>query len=359
MKFAHFSHVWNRPGMTAAQRYEQLWRELALADELGYDFGFAVEHHFSPEESWMASPPVYCTGAAACTKRMRIGPMGYIVPLYDPLRIVEETAMLDNVLNGRLEIGLVSGILSKFFGPYKADFQNRRMLAEEGLSLIKTAFTADGPFDFNGAAHCYEQVTLSVKPLQKPHPPIWIQSRDMETLKLLAKEGAHTGSLFFMPRAEVAPRYRQYLDWWAEAKHSSKPNVGYWTLVYVGDSDEKALAEAKPHIVHAFTKVFGFGDGGGIPFEQLAQTYESRGEHGAAEIARNVTNLDFLMARKLMFIGSPQTVIEQIRAAASEGLFNTLMGEFNFGYLAEDKLMRSMQLFATEVMPALRDFEPY
>ncbi len=57
MKFAHFSHAWNKPGMTPAQRYEQLWWELSLADKLGFDFGFTVEHHFNPQESWMASPP--------------------------------------------------------------------------------------------------------------------------------------------------------------------------------------------------------------------------------------------------------------------------------------------------------------
>ncbi|HEX6511812.1 MAG TPA: LLM class flavin-dependent oxidoreductase, partial [Chloroflexota bacterium] len=158
MKFAHFSHVWNRPGMTPGQRYELLWRELALADELGFDFGFAVEHHFSPVESWMASPAVYCAGAAARTKRLRIGPMGYIVPLYDPLRIVEETAILDQVLKGRLEIGLVSGILQRFFQPYKADFQNRRLLTEEALALIKAAFASPAPFSFEGPVHSYEDV---------------------------------------------------------------------------------------------------------------------------------------------------------------------------------------------------------
>ena len=87
MKFAHFSHVWNKPGMNAAQRYDQLWRELALADELNFDFGFCVEHHFNPRESWMPSPSIYCAMAAAHTRRLRIGTMGNIAPLYDPLRI--------------------------------------------------------------------------------------------------------------------------------------------------------------------------------------------------------------------------------------------------------------------------------
>ena len=97
MKFAHFSHVWNKPGMTAAERYGQLWRELALADDCGFDFGFCVEHHFNPNESWMPSPSIYCAAAAAHTTRLRIGTMGFVAPLYDPIRIAEDAAVLDNI----------------------------------------------------------------------------------------------------------------------------------------------------------------------------------------------------------------------------------------------------------------------
>ena len=188
MKFAHFSHVWNKTGMSAAQRYGLLWRELALADELGFEYGFSVEHHFCPEESWMPCPTVYCTGAAAVTKQMRIGPMGYIVPLYDPIRIVEEAAVLDNVLDGRLELGLVSGIVPSHFSHYRdADFQNRRSVSREAISLLKAAFVSEETFSFEGSYHQYKNVNLSVKPLQKPYPPVWYQTRDPETLEMLAQ----------------------------------------------------------------------------------------------------------------------------------------------------------------------------
>jgi alkanesulfonate monooxygenase SsuD/methylene tetrahydromethanopterin reductase-like flavin-dependent oxidoreductase (luciferase family) len=359
MKFAHFSHVWNKPGMTAAQRYEQLWRELAACDELGFDFGFTVEHHFNPNESWMPSPSIYCTGAAARTRRMRHGPMGYVVPLYDPVRIAEDAAVLDNVLNGRLELGLVSGIVPDFFGPYRADFKNRRALANETLALVKRAFATEGPFSFEGPFHQYENVTLSVQPLQKPHPPLWMQSRDADTLEVLAQEGVNTGYLFLVPRNEVAPRYREYLRLWREAGHPEKPNIGYWVLVYVDETDEKAGARAKPYFTHCFTKVFGTRADGGIGYLRLAENFARRGDPGGAEIAKNAVNLDYLLERNLAFVGSPETVTEKIKAAASEGLFNTVLGEFNIGDIAEDDLLRSIRLFGTEVLPALRSFEPY
>jgi alkanesulfonate monooxygenase SsuD/methylene tetrahydromethanopterin reductase-like flavin-dependent oxidoreductase (luciferase family) len=109
MKFAHFSHIWAKPGMTPHQRYEELWRELQLCDELGFDYGFCVEHHFRPDESWMSSPSLYAVGAGARTRRLRVGPMGYIVPLYHPLRLAEEIAIVDQMLGGRMELGLVPG----------------------------------------------------------------------------------------------------------------------------------------------------------------------------------------------------------------------------------------------------------
>ena len=359
MKFAHFSHVWNKPGMTAAGRYEQLWRELALADESGFNFGFCVEHHFNPNESWMPSPSIYCAAALAHTRRLRIGTMGNIAPLYDPLRIAEDAAVLDNVANGRFELGLVSGIVPDFFGPYRADFQNRRAFTHEALMFVKQALSTNGAFSFTGEFHQYQNVTLGVKPLQKPHPPIWIHSRDADTLALLAREGVHTGYLFLVPRDEVAPRYREYLRLWRDAGHTGKPNIGYWILVYVDETDAKAVAKAKPYFEYCFTNVFGTRAEGGIGYQRLAENHEKRGNPRGAEIARHSIDVEYLRERNLAFVGSPQTVIEQIKAAASEGVFNTVMGEYNIGAIAEEDLMRSIKLFGTQVIPALRDFEPY
>jgi len=285
--------------------------------------------------------------------------MGYIPFLYNPLRIVEEAAVLDQVLHGRLELGLVSGILPDYFVPYKADFHSRRQVTYEAVSLLKVAFSTEGPFSFAGQFYQYENVKLSVKPLQKPYPPLWVQSRDPDTLAFLAKEGVHTGYLLFVPRDEAAPRYREYLRLWRQAGHQQKPNIGYWTLVYVDDTDEQAIRKATPHILHAFGAVFGFGDAGGTTVEQLVATYERRGERGAAEIARNMTNVEYLLERNLVFVGSPETVTRQVEKAATEGLFNTLLCEFNLGSVAEEDLMHSMHLFGTRVTPTLRAFEPY
>ncbi|HMF50660.1 MAG TPA: LLM class flavin-dependent oxidoreductase, partial [Candidatus Saccharimonadales bacterium] len=180
-----------------------------------------------------------------------------------------------------------------------------------------------------------------------------------DTLALLAREGVHTGYLFLVPRHDVAPRYREYLRLWNDAHHAGKPNIGYWILVYVDETDAQAVAKAKKYFEYCFTKVFGTRADGGIGYLRLADNHAKRGDPGGAEIARHAIDLDYLIARNLAFVGSPKTVIEQIKSAASEGVFNTVLGEFNIGAIAEDDLMRSIKLFGNEVIPALRDFQPY
>ena len=123
MKSAHFTQIFAREGETASQRYDQLWRELELCDDLGYDYGFASVHHF---DRLRPQATVYCTGAAAHTQRMHLGPMGYTAALYDPMRIVEEAVVLDNVTHGRFEVGLTTGVTFEEFRVYQADWDKRR-----------------------------------------------------------------------------------------------------------------------------------------------------------------------------------------------------------------------------------------
>ena len=344
MKFAHFAQPMGKPGMPMNQRYEQLWRELELCDELGFEYGFQSEHHF---ERLMPSPAMYCTAAAARTRQMRFGPMGYTVPLYDPLRIAEEAAVLDNVINGRLEIGLVSGILPRYFQVWDVDWEKRTQVTNEAVPLLKIAFTTDGPFSFEGPFHKYQDINMAVMPLQKPHPPIWLMSRTPDTLQMLAREGVHTGYLFLFPRAETAPVYRDYLRSWQQSGHREAPKISYTTFIHVDETDQAALNTAREAMLSCRL------------YERPIQEQAPRpGKVSEYEVRKNVIDVDFLHKHNLMFVGSPQSVIKQIKEAAEEGFFNTLFCEFNFGSMGEDDLMRSIRLFGTEVMPALRDLDP-
>lgn len=362
MKFAHFSHIWGKPGMSPHDRYELLWRELQLADELGFDYGFCVEHHFTPHESWMSSPSLYAIGAGARTKNMRVGAMGYVVPLYNSLRLAEEIAIVDQMLGGRFEVGLVPGINPAYFEPFGLEYEDRKTPTLEYLDYLRAAYGEEQPFTFEGEHHRTKNAQISVQPVQKPFPPMWMQSRDPQTLEFCAANGLHTGYFLVFPRDEAAPRFRKYLEDWRKAGWDYQPKIAYSTVVYVDETDEKALETALFGASRAY-EGFLTPPQPGDTFESRvaahAKKFNERGEDGAAVIMANLFDPQYLLEHDLVFIGSPETVTAKLRDAATKGVFNTFMGEFNFHHLAEEDVMRSIRLFGEKVMPELRDYEPF
>jgi alkanesulfonate monooxygenase SsuD/methylene tetrahydromethanopterin reductase-like flavin-dependent oxidoreductase (luciferase family) len=362
MKFAHFAHVWGKAGMTPAERYRQLWCELQLCDALGFDYGFCVEHHFWAHESWMTDPNIFVTAAAARTKNIRLGAMGYIVPLHHPLRLAEEIAQTDQTIDGRLEVGLVSGVAPAMFTPFGGDFVNRRARTIEFMNLLKVAYTGGKPFDFKGPYHEFENVVLSIDPYQKPLPPIWLETRDPATLEFCAREGLHTGYFVVFSREETAPRYRKFIRQWRDAGHPGVPNIGYSCVVYVDETDAAALENGLYEASRAYRGFFPPTDDEAelrVLQDKQAEMFDRIGDVHAARNLRHLLDPDYLLENDLVIIGSPERVTKKLKTIATDGVFNTFLGEFNFGNLPEDRLMRSIRLFGEEVMPKLRGYEPF
>jgi len=361
MKFAHFSHVWGKPGMTAHQRYEELWRELELCDQLGFDFSFCVEHHFRPDESWMSSPSLYAVAGGARTKRMRVGAMGYVVPLHHPLRLAEEIAIVDQMLGGRFECGLVPGISPGYFTPFGIDYNFRKSPTFEFVQYLRAAY-GEQPFSFTGDNHKTDSARLAVLPVQRPHPPLWMMSRDPPTLEFCAENGINTGYFISFPRHEAAPRYRTFLANWAKAGHARKPIIGYSTVVYVDETDQKAMDKALFRASRAYEGLLPVSEPGESFESRLARQlarFTARGEPGAGKIMSSIFDPQYILDNELVFIGSPDTVAEKIRRASETGLFSCFMGEFNFADLPQDDLLRSIRLFGEKVIPQLRGYEPF
>ena len=361
MKFAHFSHVWGKAGMSPGERYQQLWRELQLCDALGFDYCFSVEHHFSPDESWMSSCNLYAVAVAQVTKRIRMGAMGHVVPLHQPLRLVEEIALADQISGGRVEIGLVPGVSPRFFGPFNADFNVKREQTLEFVAYLGAAYASDAGFSFDGRFHKADKVELSVLPAQRPHPPLWLETRDPPTLDFCAREGLNTGYFITYPRAQAKTRYGEYLAAWKKQR-STTPRIGYSTVVYVDETDGKALDKALADAGNAYRGFFGRPKNQAElerAQNEAGERHERAGDFEGGVIIRNILKPEFLLENDLVLIGSPDTVTKKLKAFAAGGHFNTFMGEFNFGELAEPDLMRSIRLFGEEVIPALRDWEPF
>ena len=320
MKFAHFSHIWAKPGMTPHQRYEQLWRELQLCDELGFDYAFCVEHHFRPDESWMSSPSLYAVGAGARTKRLRVGPMGYIVPLYHPLRLAEEIAIVDQMLGGRMECGLVPGINADYFRPFGLDYDLRKSPTLEFVDYLRAAYGETQPFSFHGEnIHTDERAARGAAGAEAASAAMDDEPRSAHARVLRGER--HQSRLFpglsARRRGAALPRYSSRTGARPAGRASRTSPIA--PLVYVDESDEKALDVALARAARAYE--------GFLPPPKPGETFEERvrehakkfigrGEPGASEIMANLFDADYLMKHELVFIGSPETVAAKIRAAA-------------------------------------------
>jgi len=288
--------------------------------------------------------------------------MGYIVPLYHPLRLAEEIALVDQMLGGRMELGLVPGINPSYFEPFGLDYAYRKSPTLEFVDYMRAAYGEQQPFSFAGENHNTSSAQFSVQPVQKPHPPLWMMSRDPQTLAFCAEKGVNPGYFLVFPRAEAAPRYEKFIADWQAAGWKRRPQIAYSTVVYVDETDEKALDVARFRASRAYEGFLAKALPGQTFEERAAihaQRFVGRGEGGAAQIMANLFDPDYILDNDLVFIGSPETITRKLKAAAREGLFNTFMGEFNFSDLPEADLMRSIRLFGEQVIPALRDYEPF
>ena len=334
MKFAHFSHIWAKPGMTPHAALRAALARAALCDELGFDHSFCVEHHFRPDESWMSSPSLYAVGAGARTKRLRIGPMGYIVPLYHPLRLAEEIAIVDQMLGGRMELGLVPGINPDYFRPVRPRLRPAQ-IADAGIRRLHARGVR------RDAAVLVSRPGISHR--QRPHfgdagaapASAAVDDEPRSADARILREERHQSRLFpglsARRRRAALPQISgttgQRTGW------PEKPNIAYCTVVYVDETDEKAIENALFRASRAY-EGFLTPAKPGETFEERAREHAKmfvgRGEPGASEIMQHLFDADYLLKHDLVFIGSPETVARKIRAAARSRRVQCLHGRIQF-----------------------------
>jgi alkanesulfonate monooxygenase SsuD/methylene tetrahydromethanopterin reductase-like flavin-dependent oxidoreductase (luciferase family) len=156
---------------SASRYYAEILEQVELAETLGYHSAWFGEHHYSGYS--FGSPPVIAMAAAARTKRIKLGTGVSVIPLNHPIRLAEEYAMLDVLSGGRLEYGIGRGFLNYSYTVFGVNPDESHGRYREGTELILKAWTADGPFSFEGNYWQLSGYTFFPKPLQKPHPPVF------------------------------------------------------------------------------------------------------------------------------------------------------------------------------------------
>ena len=289
--------------------------------------------------------------------------MGFVVPLHHPLRLAEEIAIVDQMSGGRFECGLVPGISPGYFTPFGIDYNFRKSPTFEFVNYLRAAYGEKQPFSFHGDNHKTDSALLAVQPLQKPHPPLWMMSRDPPTLEFCAKEGINTGYFINFPRHEAGAALPQFLADWNKAGHRrasrTSPTAPWSMSTRPTRRRSRTACSARAAPMRGSCRSPRPGETFEDRLAKQKQRFIDRGEIGASKVMANLFDPDFIMEHELVFVGSPETVAKKLRKAAETGMFNTFMGEFNFADLPEAELMRSIRLFGEKVIPALRDYEPF
>jgi alkanesulfonate monooxygenase SsuD/methylene tetrahydromethanopterin reductase-like flavin-dependent oxidoreductase (luciferase family) len=334
MEFGVFDHL-DRSGPSLQEFYEDRLKIIEAYDRSGFYAYHVAEHHSTPL-GMAPSPNVFLSAIAQRTRRLRFGPLVYALPLHQPLRLLEEICMLDHLSGGRLELGFGRGSVPAEIEFYGVDPDKAQEIYAEALELIVKGMTQP-VLDFDGKYFSFRKVPMEIKPLQQPHPPIWYGVHAPESAERAAKRNLHVVDLDPPGPTRIAmERYRA--TWRPSRPGAVMPKLGLGRFVVVAETDAEALRLARrayPVWHRAFTHLFTL----------LNRPFQNHPRPG---------DFDTLMARGQGIAGAPASVRDFLASQLAETGCTYVVGQFAFGDLTREECLRSIALFADEVMPALR-----
>ena len=188
--------------------YDSTLAQMLAAEPLGYHSAWIAEHHFN-DYGLCPAPPVMAAYVAARTTALRLGMGVSLLPLHHPVDLAEGLAVLDVVSGGRLDVGIGRGGTLQDYQTFQSDRADARARVEEGIALIQQSWRGE-PFDFRGRFHSAERLHVRPRPVQRPHPPLFVACNSEDSVRSAARLGLPTLSSFFVPVDELQ-RGRQSL----------------------------------------------------------------------------------------------------------------------------------------------------
>jgi alkanesulfonate monooxygenase SsuD/methylene tetrahydromethanopterin reductase-like flavin-dependent oxidoreductase (luciferase family) len=321
------------------EMYARAIEQAQAAESLGFRNVWLGEHHFSTY-GYLSRPLQLASYLAAKTTRLRVGTAVIVVPLHHPLLIAEEVAMLDVLSNGRADIGLGRGYQRYEFERFGQQLDADGQRWNESLDILLKAFEGE-PFSYDGKLFKIPETSIFPKPVQKPRPPIWVTGQSPYAIEAAARRGLNvlTGG-FGLPVERLAEFGKFFSKAVDEVKPATRPLVGVQRAVYV----TKDAADARDAAEHALWNM--------RVTLSLRNNYE-RVENGRAISVPGKTEptIDELLERHHI-IGTPETCVRQIRRVQELVGISHFNCSFWFGDLDQSRVLKSMELFSREVMPA-------
>jgi len=340
MEFGMFYEFPVRPGHDEAEAFSEGFGLVDQAEAMGLDAVWLSESHIAPGRSVLASPTVIASAIAGRTKKMKIGLAVYVLPLSSPIRIAEEGAVLDHVSQGRLIFGVGRSGNQRAYEAYGVPYSESRDRFAEALQIVRKAWT-EPSFTYEGRWHSYQNVTVTPKPYQKPHPEIRIAANSPDSFGRFGEQGFQ---IFIGIRqgglSQMVPLVQSYRDAYRAAGHPGGGGVYIRIPIYVADTPEEAFSDPERSITDYFR-------GRGLLSSRPSRT------SGGAAVAEPVTWDELLEER--VIVGTPTMVTERLRELQSTLGIDGVLAEINSGgNIPPEKVKRSLLLLCEEVMPAFK-----
>ena len=321
------------------QLYEERLQLIEAADRAGF-FGYHLAEHHGTPLGMAPSPAVFLSAVAQRTVRIRLGPLAFLLPLYNPLRLIEEICMLDHLSGGRLELGISRGVSPYELACFGVDPAGTRAIFDEALDVLRAGMTHP-VLTHRGAHYAYDAVPMEIQPLQKPYPPLWYPTHNPSSVDYAARHGYHFATLG--PSAHVRRLLDQYKETWARHRddadrvngHIVSPKLATLRQIFIADTDEEALRIARPAYQDWYRSITGL--------------WHRHDDHSVDMLF----DWDSGIAAETVLIGSPAKIREQVTRLVAESGINYFIGAFAWGSLTHAQSRHSLDLFAQEVMPAL------
>jgi alkanesulfonate monooxygenase SsuD/methylene tetrahydromethanopterin reductase-like flavin-dependent oxidoreductase (luciferase family) len=317
-----------------SQFYHWMFEQIESLERLAFDRVWITEHHFGDYGGSIPHPPTFLAAIACKTSRIRLGVAVAVLPLNNPIHLAESYGMVDVLSNGRLDFGIGKGsepIEYQRFGARREEGTQRMI---EGAEILRQAWS-DEPVNFHGEFFNYDDVRVLPKPVQRPHPPIWVgATRTEETFRWAGKNGFNLMTIPFVH--PTAKALHDLVETYREALRRTGHDLATRQIlgkfhIYVSESLAQGIREAAPYM----------------------KNYSAI--HAAVDPNRKLTNRDIIadMERGFIIVGDPQRCIDIIRCWQEEVGLTTFSFTFYFGGMPQEMALKNIRLFAEHVMPAL------
>jgi alkanesulfonate monooxygenase SsuD/methylene tetrahydromethanopterin reductase-like flavin-dependent oxidoreductase (luciferase family) len=344
MRCGLFTELQCPEGRQESQLYDELLEQIVQAEASGYHAMWMAELHFHRRFSILSAPLLMAAAAAQRTQRLRLGIAVNLLPLHHPVRLAEEGAVLDVLSHGRLDFGVGRG--HPFPGVYE-NFRippaDSRARFAEALDILIGAWSRE-PFSYQGEYFQVSDLAVVPRPVQQPHPPIFVAAGSPETYHTTGQRGlAILVPGHVQPMEALRDNLAVYREAGCAAGHAEQLQVTLLIPMYVAAHQRQAEAEPEAHVMYYYSVL------GGLLSGEFPQSYQRYGES-----RRRLGTLTYdAIRRERAIFGEPSYCLERLHQIHEALGVHQIMAWMNIGGLPHAQVLRSMQLFAERVLPAL------